>query len=178
VFTYLSGNTQLLGFVLRKATGKTLSDYASEKLWKPLGAAHQAWWSLDHKNGDEKAFCCFNSNARDFARFGKLYLDSGRWNGKQIVPQDYVLASTHPAGLKNDDGKNNDTYGYMWWLIPNYKGHYVFYMRGILGQYMLVIPDQKMIVVRLGKKRLPNDSNDLPHDVTYYLDAALAMYGS
>src|ERR1051326_5997053 len=92
-FEYLSGNTQLLGFALSKATGMSVSEYASEKLWKPLEASSDAIWSLDHKDGDEKAYCCFNSNARDFARFGKLYLDSGRWNGKQIVNEKYVLES-------------------------------------------------------------------------------------
>ncbi|HET6991165.1 MAG TPA: serine hydrolase, partial [Bacteroidia bacterium] len=92
-FKYLSGNTQLLGFVLKKATGKTVADYASEKLWIPIGCEHPAFWCLDHKDGDEKAFCCINSNARDFARIGKLYLDSGRWNGKQIVPLDYAFES-------------------------------------------------------------------------------------
>src|ERR1019366_1366632 len=82
IFKYLGGNTQLLCSILEKATGKTLSDYASEKLWIPIGAKNIAYWSLDHQNGTEKASCCFNSNARDFARIGKLYLDSGKWNGK------------------------------------------------------------------------------------------------
>jgi hypothetical protein len=68
VFKYLSGNTELLGFVIQKATGKTLSEYMSEKIWKPVGAKHNAYWSLDAKDGMEKAYCCFNSNALDFAR--------------------------------------------------------------------------------------------------------------
>jgi CubicO group peptidase (beta-lactamase class C family) len=176
-FRYLSGNTQLLGFVLQKATGKTVSDYASEKLWLPMGCEHNAFWSLDSKeNGNEKAFCCINSNARDFARIGQLYLDSGRWKGKQIVPQDYALASVRPTGTKRENGKVCDDYGYSWWMIPDYKGHHIFYARGILGQYVIVVPDMDMVIVRLGKKRLPNDSDDMPLDVKYYLDAALAMY--
>lgn len=176
VFRYLSGNTEILGFVLQKATGKSLSAYASEQLWVPLGASHSAWWSLDHKDGDEKAYCCFNSNARDFARFGKLYLDSGRWNGKQIVPEDYVLNSIRPAPLVDADGKPNTTYGYSWWLIDNYKGHRIFYMRGILGQYVFAIPDEDMIIVRLGRKRVKQEGDNHPTDVWYYLDAALEMY--
>jgi CubicO group peptidase (beta-lactamase class C family) len=177
MFRYLSGNTQLLGFVLQKATGKTLSDYASEKLWQPLGCEHSAFWSLDHEDGNEKAFCCLNSNARDFARIGKLYLDSGRWNGRQIVPEAYVLASVNPCGTLRENNAACLDYGYSWWMIPDYKGHYIFYARGILGQYVIVVPDQDMVIVRLGKKRLPNDSDDMPLDVKYYLDAALAMYG-
>jgi len=177
-FRYLSGNSELLGFILEKATGKTLSDYMSEKLWKPLGAKNTAYWSLDHKDGMEKAYCCFNSNALDFARIGELYLDSGKWNGKQLINMDYAINSVKPAALKNTEGDGkNDRYGYAWWIIPNYKGHYIFYARGILGQYIFCIPDEKMIVVRLGSKREKPNGTDHPADVFYYLDAALEMYG-
>lgn len=179
VFNYLSGNSELLGFILEKATGKTISDYASEKLWKPLGAAHPAYWSLDHKDGTEKAYCCFNSNARDFARVGELFLDSGKWNGTQLISTEYVLNSIKLADLVDDSGKKNDKYGYAWWLMPNYKGHDIFYARGILGQYIICIPDKKMVVVRLGKKR---EKSLTPHshtaDVFAYIDAALEMYGN
>ncbi len=174
-FRYLSGNTQVLGFALMKATGKTLSDYASEKLWVPMGCEQPAFWSLDAENGIEKSFCCLNSNARDFARIAKLYLDSGRWNGTQIVPEDYVLNSIVPTSLKNEDGTPCVTYSYAWWLIPEYKGHHIFYARGILGQYVIAIPDLDMIVVRLGEKRLPSHADDIPADVYYYLDAAMAL---
>jgi CubicO group peptidase (beta-lactamase class C family) len=177
-FEYKSGNTQLLGFVLSKATGMCVSDYASEKLWKPVEAEHDAYWSLDHKDGDEKAYCCFNSNVRDFARIGKLYLDSGRWNGKQLVPEKYVLESIQPAStLEKDDNSTNNRYGYSWWLLPNYKGHNIFYARGVLGQYIVMVPDLKMIVVRLGRKRELTSVNGHPVDLYWYIDAALEMYG-
>lgn len=158
IFRYKSGDTQLLSFLLEKATGKKTADYASEKLWEPMGCENDALWSLDKKDGDEKAYCCVNSNARDFAKLGKLYLDSGRWNGKQLVPEEYVLASIRPNHLPDGDldMKSADFYGYQWWTIPNYKGHDIFYARGILGQYVIVIPDQRKIVVRLGKIRGPS----------------------
>jgi CubicO group peptidase (beta-lactamase class C family) len=176
-FIYLSGNTELLSFILEKATGKTLSEYASERLWKPLGAKNSAFWSLDHKDGLEKAYCCFNSNATDFARIGELYLDSGKWNGQQLISSQYVLNSVTPADLLSDSAKN-DEYGYSWWLIPDYKDHRIFYARGILGQYIICIPDQKMVIVRLGKKRkTKNDKSTHPPDVFLYIDAALDMYG-
>lgn len=178
VFKYLGGNTQLLASILEKVTGKTLSDYASEKLWIPVGAKNTAYWSLDRKDGIEKASCCFNTDAPDFARIGKLYLDSGKWNGKQIVPVDYVLNSIKPADLVDEAGKKNEKYGYQWWTIPHYKGHDIFYARGILGQYVFVIPDKKMIVVRLGHKREKSTpGQDHPADVYHYLDVALEMYG-
>jgi CubicO group peptidase (beta-lactamase class C family) len=178
-FSYLSGNTEILGFVLEKATGKKVSDYASEKLWQPIGAKSSAFWSLDHEDGMEKTYCCFNSNAPDFARIGKLFLDSGKFNGTRVISEDYVINSIKPADLMDDFGKKNEKYGYSWWLIPNYKGHDIFYARGLLGQYILCIPDQKMIVVRLGnkkEKKLPGQ--DHPTDVFYYIDAALEMFGS
>lgn len=177
VFKYLSGNTALLAFVLNKATGKTLSEYASEKLWKPMGAKNPAYWSLDHENGVEKAYCCFNSNARDFARFGQLYLDSGKWNGTQLVPADYVMQSIRPADLITDDEKSNTDYGYAWWLLKH-KDHDIFYARGILGQYIIVIPKEKMVIVRLGKKREKREGNEHPLDLYTWIDAALEMYGS
>ncbi len=176
-FNYLSGNTELLSFVLEKATGQSVSEYASQKLWKPLGAKNSAFWSLDHKNGKEKAYCCFNSNATDFARIGQLYLDSGKWNGHQLVSSQYVMASTTAADLIDKAGKI-DHYGYSWWLIPNYREHRIFYARGILGQYIFCIPDLKMVIVRLGKKRKENDKKDHPLDIYLYLDAALDMYGN
>ncbi len=176
-FKYLSGNTQVLAFVLEKATGKKLSDYASEKLWIPMGATHAAEWNLDKKDGTEKAYCCFYSNARDFARFGKLYLNKGKWGTHQLVSEKYVEESIVPANLVYEDGRKNSCYGYSWWLLPKYKGHAVFYARGILGQYIIVIPDKKMIIVRLGKKRGAKDPNDkhIP-DVYTYINGALEMY--
>lgn len=177
-FDYLSGNTQLLGFILEKATGKTISDYASEKLWQRIGAKNSAFWSLDHKDGIEKSYCCFNSNAPDFARLGKLYLDSGKWNGTPIVSAEYAVNSVKPAELMDDTGKKNEKYGYSWWLLPDYKGHRIFYARGILGQYIVCIPDKDMIVVRLGNKREKKVAGeDHPRDLFYYIDAALEMYG-
>jgi len=184
-FEYLSGNTQLLAFVLNKATGMSLSDYTSEKLWKPIEAEYDAYWSLDKKGGDEKAYCCFNSNARDFARIGKLFLDSGKWNGKQVVPANYVMESIKPAdNIDKDLNSKNERYGYSWWLLPNYrpagqegKGHNIFYARGVLGQYIIMIPELDMIIVRLGKRRELTAVKGHPTDFYWYIDAALEMYG-
>lgn len=181
-FNYRSGDSQLLAFVLEKATGKHVGDYAAEKLWSKIGAKNDAWWNLDHEDGNEKAFCCFNSNAPDFARIGKLILNRGNWSGQQLVDSSYVNEMLTVANLENDakeeGGGKNTKYGYQWWLMPNYKGHNIFYMRGILGQYVIMIPDENMIVVRLGHKRLKAlPGQDHPEDVLMYIDCALAMYG-
>ncbi|MER2998833.1 serine hydrolase domain-containing protein [Pontibacter populi] len=151
-FSYKSGDTQILGMVVEAATGRSLSQYAEEKLWRPLGAEHDAEWSVDNPTGIEKAYCCFFSNARDFARIGKLYLHNGIWKGDTIVDPAYVRDSLTPNGLLTNSGKPAD-YGYQWWLLPNYKGQNIFYARGILGQYIIVIPEKETIIVRLGKKR-------------------------
>ena len=96
-FNYQSGVSQILAFLLQKATDKTISDYASEKIWTPIQAEEDALWSLDHKDGNEKAYCCFNTNARDFARLGQLILNKGMWDDEQVVDSNYLREATTPA---------------------------------------------------------------------------------
>ena len=161
--TYKSGDTQLLGLILEKATGKSLSAYASEKLWQPIGAQHPALWSTDKEGGNEKAYCCFNSNARDFARIGQLMLDSGRWKGTEIITPAYYTQSVKPCMIPDEDGKPCDYYGLQWWLVPYEPG--VFYARGILGQYIIVMPAKHMVIVRLGKHRSAKRIGTVPEEV-------------
>src|ERR1043165_1153230 len=138
-FNYQSGSTELLGMCLIKATGKPLAELASEWLWKPIDAEHAAKWHTD-ANGTELAFCCFNSNARDFARFGKLMLHQGNWNGTQILDSTFNALATTGALVPY--------YGYSFWLY-NCNGTKVFYQWGILGQYIITIPEYNLIIVRL-----------------------------
>lgn len=161
--SYKSGDTELLGLVLRKATGRSLSAYASEKLWQPIGAEHPALWSTDRDNGNEKAFCCFNSNARDFARIGQLMLDSGRWKGNSIIDPVFYSQSVTACQIPDESRFPCDYYGYQWWIRPGYKG--VFYARGILGQYIIIIPSRKVVIVRLGHKRASHFNNGAPAEV-------------
>jgi len=171
-YYYSSLDTEILALVILNATGKTISTYASEKFWKKMGAEYDALWSLDHQNGIEKAYCCFNSNARDFARWGQLILNNGTWNGKQLISKNYLQQATTPANyLIDEEGNKVDYYGFQWWII-NYKDCQIPYMRGILGQYVFAIKEKNAVVVRLGHKR----SNELigPNrkDIYVYLDAA------
>ncbi len=167
---YKSGDTQLLGLIIEKATSKSLAAYAAEKLWQPLGAEHPALWSNDHPGGAVKAYCCFNSNARDFARIGKLMLDSGKINGVPVIDSSYFANSIKACGIKDDDGKACDYYGYQWWIDPLHPG--VFYARGILGQFIIVIPAKQMIIVRLGHKTSPREERvrTVPKEVRYLVD--------
>ncbi len=160
--SYKSGDTQLLGLIIESATGKSLSDYATEKLWKPLGAEHSALWSLDKKDGHEKAYCCFNTNARDFARIGQLMLDSGKVNGVAIIDSAYFNASVTPCLIEDENNIPCNYYGYQWWIIPGQPN--IFYARGILGQYIICIPSKNMIIVRLGEER-DDKVNNVPIEV-------------
>ncbi len=144
---YKSGNTQLLGLILdRVLKEKTISEYLEEKLWKEVGMEYDASWSIDKKkNGIEKTFCCLNARAIDFAKFGRLYLKEGNWNGKQIVSKDWVKNST------KIDTLNGSRWGYQYqWWIPNKTGDFI--AEGILGQFIYVSPSENLIIVRLGEK--------------------------
>ncbi len=170
-FHYLSGDTQLMGMIVAKATGMTLSEYMSKSFWKPMGARKYALWTLDDNGVTEKAFCCVNSNARDFARFGKLYEHFGNWDGNQILDSAYVKKSISPRLA------SSPYYGYSWWL-SDYKGKKIAYMRGVLGQYVIMIPEDNVIIVRLGKKRdfIPNGTAH-SDDFYIYIDEAYKMLG-
>jgi CubicO group peptidase (beta-lactamase class C family) len=171
-FRYLSGNTQLLAMVVEQATGKKVADYAAEKFWKPMGAVNPALWCLDSENGTEKAYCCFNSNARDFARWGQLVLNQGTWNGDTLLSPEYVRQSVSPAAyLLDETGNPIDYYGFQWW-IQQLDGNPVPYMRGILGQYVFVLPHENAVVVRLGHKRSEERKNHHTMDSFYYLETA------
>lgn len=173
-FKYKSIDTQVLAEVLEVATGQSISDYATNRLWRRIGAEQDALWSLDRAGGMEKAFCCFNSTARDFARIGQLVLNNGQWNdGVQIVHPDYIEMATKAAAYSGENS-TIDFYGYQWWIL-NYKGRKIPYARGILGQYIFVLKDKNAVAVRLGKKRSDNYINNHPKDVYSYVDAAYEL---
>ncbi|MFQ3576137.1 MAG: serine hydrolase [Cytophagales bacterium] len=153
-FSYKSGDTEVLAMVLEKATGMKTSDFAQKMLWSKIGAEREAQWSLDQKGGIEKAYCCFYSNARDFARIGRLILNQGIWNGDTIVSPEYLMKALKPSELiHHKTGNKIDFYGWQFWLIPNHKGEDIVYCRGILGQYIICVPSKDAVIVRLGKKR-------------------------
>ena len=152
LFLYQSGNSQLLGFIVEKATGTQLSTYAEQKIWSKINTENNAFWSLDKKNGDEKSFCCLYSSTRDFARLGKLIGNYGKWNGEQIISEKYMRELTQPAPLYTEDGIRNYRYGYHTWMYLG-DSDPVYYCRGILGQYIISIPSKNIVIVRTGFKR-------------------------
>jgi CubicO group peptidase (beta-lactamase class C family) len=170
-FKYLSGNTQLLAMVIEKATGEHLSDYVSKKFWQPMGAENDALWQIDDEDGIEKAYCCIASNARDFARFGKLFKHNGKWNGRQLLDSTSVQKMITPRFAESPQ------YGYGWWM-NNYMGKQMYYMRGHLGQFVIVIPQDDIIIVRLGHlKGLQTETDPHSNDFYVYVDEAYKMMG-
>lgn len=174
VFEYKGGDTQLLGMILSEVIKpKKVSDYAGE-LWQKLGAESDAFWSLDHENGMEKVSCCYYATARDFARFGKLMLQYGNWNGEQVIDSNYVKQSIQIAPTLTKEGKPNTQYGYQWWLLKH-KNLDVIYARGIKGQYVFCIPALNTIIVRLGHLRAEKKGEEIPQDVFDYIDLGLSI---
>ncbi len=154
-FEYQSGNSQLLGYIVEKATGKDLSVYAQEKIWDKIGAEKNAFWSLDKEGGDEKAFCCMYASARDFGRLGRLISQRGKWDGKQVISEEFMDEMLTNPKMKTDEGVPNLRYGLHIWTYLGEKDP-VYYCRGILGQYIIAIPNEDLVIVRLGTKRDTN----------------------
>lgn len=147
---YVSMDTQVLGMIIREATGKNLSAYAEEKLWKPLGMESDALWLVDSA-GMEAAFGGLNVVLRDYARFGRLYLNNGNWNGVQVVPAAWVKASVTPDAPHLMPGKRDSSgwvlgYGYQWWIPENPEGD--FLAIGIYGQFIYIHPRHRIVIAK------------------------------
>lgn len=176
VFEYQSISTQVLAVLLERVTGEKVPVLLNKYLWTPLGAESDAIWSLDQQR-TAKAFCCLNATAYDFAKLGRLYLHKGKWQGKQLLSEQWVKNTTDPDTLMKTPYKNQ------WWACANYsyfkdsvsasakltklkqtapiyktnKGVYYFKLKsndfraeGILGQIVYVNPDNNVIIVRMG----------------------------
>ena len=169
-FDYISGSTQIMADVLQKLYGTPLNKLVEEKLWKPLGAEHTAYWGKDRKDGDFKAFCCLYATARDFARIGQLWLDSGEWKGTRIVPLDYWKESITPAPLM-DDRKPNQRHGFYWWL-GSVDSMPFYYCRGFRGEYTVVLPQEHLVMVRTGMIHEDRTPDLVPEDVLAYIGVA------
>ncbi len=154
IFNYQSGNSQLLSFVVEKATGMKIWEYAQEKLWLKLGTQSDAFWSLDDEDGAAKAFCCLYATARDFGRIGRLISNYGNWEGDQIISKAFILDMFYDRAPVTEDGIPNIYYGMHIWTYNDGEDN-IYYCRGILGQYVAMIPSKNLVFVRLGHKRIP-----------------------
>jgi CubicO group peptidase (beta-lactamase class C family) len=146
-FAYKSGDALLLTLALKRALGgKDITHYMQERIWDSLGMEADGIWSIDHaSDGLEKASCCLAATARDFAKLGRLYLNKGLWEGRRIVPEDWVRGSTR-IDTSNGSAWN---YQHLWWLIARDRPD--FMANGHLGQFLYVNPSAGIIIVRLGR---------------------------
>ncbi len=167
-FQYQSGATQLLGFAVGRAVGMPLASYASAKLWKPLGMEQNAEWSTDDL-GIEKSFCCIQSNARDFAKLGSLILNQGKFENIPLIDEKFVEQMITPTE------KSNGIYGLGIWTNYDARIHH-YYLRGLYGQYVIVVPDYDMIIVRFGNiEGAEKDAKGRPAEVEFYINEALKL---
>ncbi len=145
-YDYISVNTLLLSLIVERATNFKINNYLEQKIWQPIGMESDATWSIDsEENQTIKSFCCINAVARDFARFGRLYLKKGNWEGHQIISEEWVNRSTSVINDSRDS--QGYPYTYQWRVLPNGS----FFAKGILGQYIFVYPEKNLIFVRMGK---------------------------
>ena len=158
---YNSTDTQVLGMLLRESTGSTVTQYMQEVLWNPMGAESDAYWLLDSENM-EMVYAGLNATARDYAKLGELFRLEGKINGKQLVPSNWVKASTTPDAPHLMPGENPLSdfplgYGYQWW-IPDDSGD--FTAIGVYNQFVYVSPENNTVVVKLSANEIYGTSQE------------------
>jgi CubicO group peptidase (beta-lactamase class C family) len=163
-FDYESENTCLLGIILERVTGKTLSAYLQEKIWSQIGTEAPALWNTDRKdsNAIEKAFCCLNAHTLDFAKFARLLLNKGNWNGKQIIPAAWIDEATK----RTNEAGGKLTYGYNMGIGP--AAYNSFYPVGLYGQWLYIYPKKNLIIVRFGNA-------DVRYNPSYWKEIMLQL---
>ena len=158
-FLYDNYHPLLLGLILGRTTGTSVAGYLQEKIWKPIGMQYPGSWSLD-ENGFEKMESGINARAIDFAKFGRLFLHNGSWNGVQVVPAEWVTEATQAdtsVNYKNyypDDfifANGQGYYKYMWWGVQRDEGNYDFMALGNKGQIIYISPHKNLVILRFGE---------------------------
>jgi CubicO group peptidase (beta-lactamase class C family) len=162
-FRYNKYHPQLLGLILERTTGVQVARYLEEKIWQPIGMEYDGSWSLDsEESGFEKMETGVNATAIDFAKFGRLYLEGGSWEGTQVIPKEWVAESTqvdpdiHTASYYPDDFGQllyrdlDGYYKYMWYGFFRGEEGYDFMAEGDRGQFIYVAPEKGLIIIRNG----------------------------
>ena len=159
-FRYNKYHPQLLGMILERTTGMSVTDYLQTRIWNPLGMEFDGSWSTDSKSSDfEKMETGVNARAIDFAKFGMLFLNGGHWQGDQVISKAWADESTQPSLPQNDSEyypewfaslPGQAYYKYMWWGMAREGGSYDFSAEGNKGQFIYVSPQKNLIIVRNG----------------------------
>ncbi|MBY8820979.1 serine hydrolase domain-containing protein [Sphingomonas colocasiae] len=141
-WVYKTGETNLIGVLVSKATGKTLARYAEEKIWRPFGMERDLFWMVD-AGGQDIGGCCISVSLRDYARIGEFVLADGMAGGKRVVPEGWFAAATHAQA---STGRPGYGYGYQWWTNPDGS----FQAQGIFGQLIYIDPARKLVIAMSG----------------------------
>ncbi len=157
-FLYNNYNPLLIGMILERATGKTVTQYLQEKIWQPLGMEYSGSWSTDSDAHQfEKMESGINARAIDFAKFGRLFLNDGRWGDKQIISSKWIHEAMQPEATAQRYyppwqffSSNGGYYKYFWWGKTRANGKSDFFAMGNRGQYIYISPQKKLIIVRNG----------------------------
>jgi len=162
-FSYASVETQMLGLVLRAATGRPVAAYLEEKIWQPIGAEADATWLIDN-TGQESTYCCVNAVLRDWARVGLLLAHDGRWRGRPLIPADWLHAATtvrdDQPHLRPRVATSFFGYGYQVWIMPGERR--MFALLGVRGQSIYVDPTSRLVMVHTAVRRQPgNDPGNI-----------------
>lgn len=158
-FNYAGADTEVLGLVIAGAVHMPLSHYLESRVWKPMGAEADASWIIDAAD-HEAPFCCISATLRDWARFALLLAHDGRWNGRQIIPRQWLIDATTVTSPDSYLAPGRATpyygYGYQLWILPGPRRQ--FALLGLHGQAIFVDPRAKLILVHTAVRLKP--SND------------------
>jgi CubicO group peptidase (beta-lactamase class C family) len=169
VWHYASVETEILGLVLRAATGAQVADYLRDKIWQRIGTEADASWAID-THEQEVTYCCFNAVLRDYARLGRLLAHDGAWEGRQIIPRQWVIDATTvrpeesylaPGRLPRSFG-----YGFQVWLLPGAERR--FALLGVHGQVIFVDPAAKLVMAHTAVYRKPVDFDAIAEAVALW----------
>jgi len=148
-FHYHSANTQLLSMIVTSAVGESLSDYFQSRIWNEIGTSDEALWSTYDQQPVEKAFCCFNAKPLDYAKIGKLMSQNGRWEGKQIIPKQWLMESLDQSRLAGG------ILGYQNQWVIGLKEYGDFMAQGLYDQYIYIMPEKEIVILSFNKAHLP-----------------------
>jgi CubicO group peptidase (beta-lactamase class C family) len=176
-FHYAGAETEVLGLVVSHATGMPLSRYLESRIWQPMGAEADASWTVDG-TGREVAYCCFNAVLRDWARIGLMLAHDGAWNGRQIVPRQWVMDATTVAApfLAPGTATRFNGYGYQLWLLPGPRRQ--FALLGIHGQAVYVDPATRVVMVHTAARLKPAGDPGIAETVALWRAVVARLAGS
>jgi len=173
-WSYEGGNTVLLGMVLEAATQKNISNYFEEKIWSKIGASSAAYWNLDKENGFEKPFTGVYATAKDFGMLGQFILHDGKVNETVVLDSAFLAESFAPWEIQDGNNSVCNWYGLHWWM-GEVDGVKFKSARGMRGQYIVVIPEKNMVIVRIGHQQSKERVDHMPVDLFTYIRMGIAL---